>query len=131
MLAPIMLLVACSPPHPDSRQAAKDAFVRAINERVLVNCDTDAVYQSGMQSLARADSNIAGDRWMDANAELLSGLQALGHKYDPRGLSADDSGLHLALADGAERQGNLRFAVTKRRDVFSGRLASYRWWACR
>lgn len=126
-----MLSVACSPPHPDPRQAARDAAVRAINERVLVNCDTDTVYQSGMRSLARVDSDIASQRWREANTELRNGLEALDHRYDPRGLMADDTGMYLAYAESVERQGNLQFAATKRRQIFAGRLASYRWWACR
>jgi hypothetical protein len=110
----------------ESRFLIASALLLALSAcGVTADC-TDDLLRRGTNAVAEANAQIEQGKLAEANAQLLSELEALdyyswhfsdGHK--------DDTGQRLGLAAYYERHGSLREAAVIRRDMLQSRLAYY------
>lgn len=103
------------------------AMIGACTRRPNENddhCRFEDKYRQARKSTLEADADITKGDLVAANVVLKRALADFDYT-DPNVL--DDTGLHLILAEPAERRGDLKLAVTIRRRILGERMDTYKW----
>jgi hypothetical protein len=87
------------------------------------HCKFAAKYSKAQRAAHEADADVGMGNLIDANVVLKRALMEFDY-IDPHVL--DDTGMHLVLADPAERKGDLKLAVTIRRRILGERMDMYK-----